>query len=99
MLTSVTLVGLSLGLNVPTPAQNTGCTAEESIDQMKKEAAALSAPATLSPRSMAHELAGTKSSSTPAASGSQGTTPGQPVPTYVRPTEKTKLHNYLFDAF
>ena len=47
---------------------------------------------------MAQEPAGTGSSSV-TASASQGTMPGQPVPTYVRPTEKTKLHNYLFDAF
>src|ERR1019366_1672782 len=53
----------------------------------------------LSPRAMAQEPAGTGSSSGTAASASQGTTPAQPVPTYVRPTEKTKFHNYLFDSF
>jgi hypothetical protein len=100
MLTPVTLLGLSLGVNVPTAAQNIGSTAQESTDQMTKKAAALSTLAALSPRSMAQEPAGTGSSSVPAASAaSQGTTPGQPVPTYVRPTQKTKLHNYLFDAF
>lgn len=48
---------------------------------------------------MAQESAGTGSSFVTSASASQRTTPGQPVPTYVRPTEKTELHNYLFDAF
>jgi len=60
---------------------------------------ALSALVALAPRVMAQEPAGTGSSSVTAASAPQGTTPGQPVPTYVRPTEKTKIHNYLFDAF
>jgi hypothetical protein len=60
---------------------------------------AFSALAVLSPCVMAQEPASTGSSSVTAASASQGTTPGQRVPTYVRPTEKTKLHNYLFDAF
>ena len=60
---------------------------------------AFSALAALSPCVMAQEPASTGSSSVTAASASQGTTPGQRVPTYVRPTEKTKLHNYLFDAF
>jgi hypothetical protein len=59
----------------------------------------LSVLAALSPRAMAQEPAGAGSSSVTDASTSQGTTLGQPVPTYVRPTEKTKLHNYLFDAF
>lgn len=59
---------------------------------------ALSALATLSLRAMAQEPAGTGSSSV-TVSASQETMPEQPVPTYVRPTEKTKLHNYLFDAF
>ena len=30
---------------------------------------------------------------------SPGSTPVQPALTYTRPTEKTKLHNYFFDAF
>ena len=60
---------------------------------------ALSALVALAPRAMAQEPAGTGGSAVTAASAPQGTTPGQPVPTYVRPTEKTKIHNYLFDAF
>ena len=40
MLTPITLLGLSLVVNVPTPAQNTGSAAQESNDQMKKKAAA-----------------------------------------------------------
>jgi len=48
---------------------------------------------------MTQEPAGAGSSSATAASVPQGTTPGQPVLTYVRPTEKTKVYNYLFDAF
>jgi hypothetical protein len=60
---------------------------------------ALVALATLSPFAMAQEPAGAGSSSATAASVPQGTTPGQPVLTYVRPTEKTKVYNYLFDAF
>src|ERR1700690_4387145 len=48
---------------------------------------------------MTQEPAGAGSSSATAASVPPGTTSGQPVPTYVRPTEKTKGYNYLFDAF
>lgn len=51
---------------------------------------ALSALAILSLRAMAQEPTGTGSSSA-TVSASQGTMPEQPVPTYVRPTEKTKL--------
>src|SRR5579859_1067555 len=51
--------------------------------------AALSAPA------MAQALAGSGDSSGPVAI----TTPTHPDLIYIRPTEKTRLHNYFFDAF
>jgi hypothetical protein len=59
---------------------------------------ALSVIADRSPLSMAQEPTGTENSS-PVASAPQAKMLVQPVPTYVRPTEKTKFHNYLFDAF
>jgi hypothetical protein len=60
---------------------------------------ALSVIVTRSPLAKAQEPVATESSSATPASAPQGTLPVQPVPTYVRPTERTKLHNYAFDAF
>jgi hypothetical protein len=60
---------------------------------------ALSVVVAQSPLGMAQEPSVTGSSSATAASAPQGTPPVQPVIKYVRPTEKTKFHNYLFDAF
>jgi hypothetical protein len=47
----------------------------------------------------AQSLADSSDSSSSAALPSAGTTHQQLAPTYTRPTEKTKLHNYFFDAF
>jgi hypothetical protein len=59
---------------------------------------ALSVMAAQSPLAMSQEPARLENSS--ATAGAPQATPiVQPVPTYVRPTEKTKVHNYLFDAF
>jgi hypothetical protein len=50
------------------------------------------------PFATAQEPARMGSSSTSASSVTRASLPTQPVPSYVRPTEKTKLHNYLFDS-
>jgi hypothetical protein len=50
------------------------------------------------PRAKAQSLADSESSSRSAA-GSVTTTQPQPDLTYLRPTQKIKLRNYLFDAF
>lgn len=53
----------------------------------------------LPPLAMAQSPADSSDSSTAAVLPWQGTTDPQLDLTYTRPTEKTKLHNYLFDAF
>jgi hypothetical protein len=50
------------------------------------------------PLAKAQSQADSGASSSTAAS-STSTTPPQPDLTYTRPTEKTKLHNYIFDTF
>ena len=50
------------------------------------------------PFASAQEPAGTGSSAASTASVTERAPPTQPVPTYVRPTEQTKFHNYLFDS-
>jgi NADPH:quinone reductase-like Zn-dependent oxidoreductase len=60
---------------------------------------AFSAMAAQSPFAMAQAPVDAGNPSVSAAPAPQGTTPGQLAPTYVRPTEKIKIHNYLFDAF
>ena len=69
------------------------------IQQIAPLLFALSIMAAQSPLAMAQEPAGAGVSSVTATSVRQGTMPVEPVPTYIRPTEKMKLHSYLFDAF
>jgi hypothetical protein len=54
--------------------------------------------AALQPLAKAQSLAGPGDSSNPAAL-SVSTAHPQPDLTYIRPTQKTELHNYVFDAF
>ena len=54
---------------------------------------------TVLPLAMAQSLADSGDSSSAAVLPSPGTTHPQLALTYTRPTEKTKLHNYFFDAF
>ena len=60
---------------------------------------ALSGLATLSALAVAQGPAGAGSSAVTPASQPPSVTPAKPVLTYTRPTEKTKLRNYIFDAF
>jgi hypothetical protein len=59
----------------------------------------IAALAILLPLAMAQSQGESGNSAGAAVQQSPGTTPSQPDLPYVRPTEKTKLHNYFFDAF
>lgn len=60
---------------------------------------ALSVIIAQSPLAMAQQPGAVDNSSSTAVSAPQRKSTGQPVPAYIRPTEKTKFHNYLFDTF